>query len=608
MGYPFLKLSSIGCGLVVAALSSAQYSFSWQRFYDGPLHLEDNLQGIALDPSGNTYVVGSVNWTTWNPDIQVLKYDPAGALVWERRIDGEANGQDLGFGIAFGGDGSVNIVARTVTNTTGSDILTVKFRASDGATLWSRTYDGPAHSIDDGFAIEADAVGNVFVVGEVWNDAEFYSNGDYATLKYDQAGNLVWARLFDGPASWIATSDQPVAIALDGHGDVVVTGNSPTINLAADWATVKYRGSDGTLLWEAHYSSGVSGVPTSLEIGKDNDVYVGGSQNAVVIARYDGATGSAKWVKEDGFPHAGRLRNRWALTLDPTDNPVISVTYDGDSDDSNLNNNVQTTKYDAATGERLWSVQYGGMSNLDGQYAGQVLCQPNGDVLMVGTERLGPAPYKFLLLKYKGDTGDLLWTGTFDQPFGGANPRRSRFDAAGDLLVGAITNSATNNPDISVLKFAADPIDLAPIALWRRSGLAVSGGLTEIGASDDLVLKGAFEWLLDRQTPNLSWEIGATSPTPAPARLDLTFECRTSQAGLRLELQVKNHVTGKWDTVGVYGTTLVDAVREVSITEAAARYVGAGGAVQLRASFRPVGPTQRVVTASVDHVRFAVTG
>lgn len=451
-------------GVLASAFAGAQYNFAWQKHFDGPLAHEDNVQNMAMDALGNCYVVGSVNWLDADPDAQVLKYDPAGNLVWSQRINGEASGQDLGFGIALGGDGSVNVICRTVSNLTSSDLLTVKFNANTGAILWSRTYDGPAHSVDDGFAIAADTAGNVFVVGEVWNDAEFYSNGDYVTIKYDASGNLVWDRLFDGPANWIAISDQPVALALDLNGDVIVTGNSPDINNSDDWATLKYRGTDGTLLWQAHYSSGVSGVPTSLVIGSDNDVFVGGSQDAVVIARYDGATGAQKWVIEDGFPHAGRLRNRWAMTVDSLNNPAIAVTYDGDSDDSNLNNNVQTTKYNAIDGTRMWTMQYGGLGDLDGQYAGQVLCKPNGNVLMIGVERLGPAPYKFLFLEYENTTGGLVWNGTYVDPVGQFNPIQSIFDPNGNLLVACNARSSANNIDMSVAKFATASV-LRPILI-----------------------------------------------------------------------------------------------------------------------------------------------
>ncbi len=72
---------------------------------------------------------------------------------------------------------------------------------------------------------------------------------DYATLKYDSDGNVIWGRLYDGPAH---TDDYDYAIALDAAGNVYVTGGSHGIGTHRDYATIKY-GPDGTQLWEKRY-------------------------------------------------------------------------------------------------------------------------------------------------------------------------------------------------------------------------------------------------------------------------------------------------------------------------------------------------------------------
>jgi hypothetical protein len=88
--------------------------------------------------------------------------------------------------------------------------------------------------------LAVDGEGNVFVTG--YSDRSGTAN-DYATLAYSTAGLPQWTNRYDGPASG---PDQPVtkhSLALAGNGAVVVIGKSLGINLGSanyDWAVVKY--------------------------------------------------------------------------------------------------------------------------------------------------------------------------------------------------------------------------------------------------------------------------------------------------------------------------------------------------------------------------------
>src|SRR2546425_1231607 len=83
---------------------------------------------------------------------------------------------------------------------------------------WARAETRSAH--DRGSAVAVDVSGNVVVTG----CSRDRSDPHYYTAKYAAAdGALVWEQRYDGPAN---EHDVAQAVALDGSGNVVVTGFS----------------------------------------------------------------------------------------------------------------------------------------------------------------------------------------------------------------------------------------------------------------------------------------------------------------------------------------------------------------------------------------------
>ena len=119
-----------------------------------------------------------------------------------------------------------------------SDLYTAKYAAADGAMLWERRYNGPADGDDGASAVAVDARGDVVVTGGSFNG----TNTDYYTAKYAAAdGALLWEKRYNGPADGEDFMILSHSLALGPNGMVAITGRSANLDGNFDIATIVYR-------------------------------------------------------------------------------------------------------------------------------------------------------------------------------------------------------------------------------------------------------------------------------------------------------------------------------------------------------------------------------
>ena len=115
---------------------------------------------------------------------------------------------------------------------------------------WVARYAGPLGKNDQARAMTIDANGYIYVTGP--SDGAKNGNIDYATVKYDPVTHQqMWLARYNGSGNG---EDWPYAIAVDGAGNVYVTGRSVGNGTSLDYATVKYS-PGGVQRWVARYNS-----------------------------------------------------------------------------------------------------------------------------------------------------------------------------------------------------------------------------------------------------------------------------------------------------------------------------------------------------------------
>jgi uncharacterized delta-60 repeat protein len=219
----------------------------WVERYNGPASGGDCGHALATDDHGNVYVAATSTGFGTSSDIVIIKYDTDGNHLWEQRYDGPANSVDYPIDIIWVVEGYLYVGGGTYTNTTAQDFLTLKY-TEDGEFLWSRLYDGPDNYEDYANAMAVDQFQNVYLTGYTVGP-EMWSDPDAATVKYNASGDLMWARIHEGPSN---SYDSGEAIEVDLIGNVHVAGT--TGDYYSDFLILKYNPS-GDIVWAASYNS-----------------------------------------------------------------------------------------------------------------------------------------------------------------------------------------------------------------------------------------------------------------------------------------------------------------------------------------------------------------
>jgi hypothetical protein len=349
---------------------------AWVSRYDGPLSSWDVAYAMTVDDSGNVYVTGGSEVYNYEPDYVTFKYDQEGRELWASTYDWSGL-KDNAFAIAVDYNGNIYVTGEFDGGIgTRYDFGTVKY-LPNGDTAWVRTYDGAVDDADWAWAIAVDGSGNVFVTGFSVG-LETYQ--DYATIKYLPNGDTAWMRKYNGPGN---NYDEAWAIAVDGAGNTYVTGCSDGgTTTGRDYATIKYL-TNGDTAWLRRYNGSGSGNDGAQAIAVDDsgNVYVAGNSGTV---KYN-PTGDLLWAAPWG-----------GTDMVMSNSSNVHVVY----------GNTVTKYY--PNGDTAWVRQFDGGGS-------DIALDSLGNVYITGSCAGEGGDADYATAKYAAN-GNLIWMMKYDSP------------------------------------------------------------------------------------------------------------------------------------------------------------------------------------------------
>jgi len=205
----------------------------WTASYNGPGNGNDTAVAIAVDNNNNIYVTGRSKGTVTGDDYATIKYDINGNEIWAARYNGpEGNNNDSASAIVIDSNDNIYVTGASCDSNGRWDYATIKYTPDSNISVWVARYNGTGDKEDLARDVVIDSNNNIYVTGESFGSGTDY---DYATVKYDQDGNEIWAARYNGPGTSRSGAE---AIAVDSNNNVYVTGYSG--DATKDYVTVKY--------------------------------------------------------------------------------------------------------------------------------------------------------------------------------------------------------------------------------------------------------------------------------------------------------------------------------------------------------------------------------
>jgi Subtilase family/Secretion system C-terminal sorting domain len=242
----------------------------WQNTLSGDANLDDVGTDLLIDDQYNVYVTGTVNRLGTQEDLVVIKYSSLGVVIWEYFKD--APESEGGTSLILNSN-KIFVTGVTSSLATQTDYLTVSLDATNGAFLWSNTYDySNLNEVPASISIRNN---DLYVSGASQLTSTPNVKWEIATIKYDATnGNENSVDRSSGNAT--QGIDEVHDILIDNNGDIFLVGGIVNQTTGYDIAIIKLD-SNLNLIWQQIIDeNGLDDVAYGIKLDNTGNIYITG--------------------------------------------------------------------------------------------------------------------------------------------------------------------------------------------------------------------------------------------------------------------------------------------------------------------------------------------
>ena len=378
-------LSLILLGLLYSNIGMSQMTYvneDWS-FSNGDIESTNSFNGTILndhiqiasevDPFGNLVYVSNHYDGSSHTNILLNSVAPSGTLNWQKIISNSTTDNEWGTDLKIDATGNIYICG--VAHNFNQDYYIAKYNSS-GSQLWQQTFNGTGNGDDRPIALDLDGSGNVFVTGTTFAGI---SMTDITTIKYNTSGVQQWVQHYD----FADTVELAADIAVNSAGDIVVTGASANNAVNSDFVVIKYN-NNGNPINVQRFASPGNGHDFPMEMAldtADNIFIVGGSDNGsqydikVLAVSNSLNTLWTQYIDQDELDDIG-------MGIEVDVNNDISIT--GYVTKSNQGQDLITIKYASASGDEIWRSQKACLDPTESAIGTDIASDNSGNIYVTG--------------------------------------------------------------------------------------------------------------------------------------------------------------------------------------------------------------------------------
>lgn len=313
------------------------------------------------------------------------------------------------------------------------DFIIYRLRATDGSTVWSRTYNaGNSDNVTD--LIIDPATGDTYICGN-FSAFNTINHQEWVVMKFNGSdGGNAWAAPYTyGNVDQNETANSITLVQDGAVKNILVAG---TRNPAGSPAgrLVKLNAGSGALMWATDTASQLQVVRAHT----DGSIFVGGEtfafSNAATISKFNLA-GTQQWTQSYA-PNGGSF-NRWNyLDIDPvTGDVVTSGLIAGPTGTGASFNDLVTARYATATGAQSWVRFINGAA--DGNDGSRGVIVDGSSVFVIGsleTNATVQPGTDWGIARLSLADGSVNWAQTYSGDTGTTGDQLSNFKIVGSTL------------------------------------------------------------------------------------------------------------------------------------------------------------------------------